>query len=321
MSMMDRAATDFSDILDDCLTRIQSGKASVESCLREFPQHADALAIDLKLASQVQATLAPNGPTKSFATNSKIRLLNRLQASSRHAARQKPRPSSRRRRRWKPAYALVSIIFAIVLVSTSAGVAWASSSALPGDTLYGVKRGVEEARLALTLSSTGDAALLNAFTDERLEELETLLALGRDADAVTAIAAYEANLERLIDQVVEIAQADGEPSLDEIEGRLDHHAEVLERVMQKAPPQAQAALAGAKEKSQHGKAVVEYLRQGGDPSDLAPGQLKKATPQPGDDQDPEAQKKVKTPKIKDKDKTPGPPPWANPNGEDDLEIE
>lgn len=317
--MMDKAATDYSEILDDCLSRIHSGEASVESCLREFPQYAEVLTIDLELAKQVHAFLAPPAPTKSFTANSRVRLLNRLRSASKTAITQKPK-AVRRRLRWgRPAYALMSLLLAIIMISTSAGVAWASSDALPGDFLYGVKRGVEETRLALTLSPIGDVSLLNAYTAERLEELETLLALGRDTDAITAIETYEDMLARMIDQVVEVAQAEHDTAFEQIEASLTHHEQVLERIKEKASPQAQAALLKAKEKSQHGKAVVEYLRQGGNPSDLAPGQLKKISPQPGEDQDPESQKKDKTPKNKEKDKTPGPPPWAESKDKDEIE--
>ena len=58
----------------------------------------------------------------------------------------------------------------------------ASASSLPGDGLYGVKLGWEQARLALTFNDDTQKELENEFENERLDEVESLLGEGREED-------------------------------------------------------------------------------------------------------------------------------------------
>ena len=51
------------------------------------------------------------------------------------------------------------------------GVVSASAGALPGDGLYGLKRGLEEVRLVLTIDPQAETDLLSQYADERLEEI------------------------------------------------------------------------------------------------------------------------------------------------------
>ena len=58
----------------------------------------------------------------------------------------------------------------------------ASASSLPGDGLYGLKRGWEQARLALSFNDDTRQELEGEFEDERLDEVESLLGEGREED-------------------------------------------------------------------------------------------------------------------------------------------
>ncbi len=58
----------------------------------------------------------------------------------------------------------------------------ASASSLPGDGLYGLKRGWEQARLALSFNDGTRQELESEFEDERLDEVESLLGEGREED-------------------------------------------------------------------------------------------------------------------------------------------
>ncbi|MGH3343727.1 MAG: DUF5667 domain-containing protein [Carbonactinosporaceae bacterium] len=55
------------------------------------------------------------------------------------------------------------------------GIAAASTSALPGDTLYGVKRSVEGMQLSLAGSATGEGNRYLSLADTRLDEVEAVL--------------------------------------------------------------------------------------------------------------------------------------------------
>jgi hypothetical protein len=72
----------------------------------------------------------------------------------------------------------------------------AARSALPGETLYGVKTSFEQARLGLVGSAAGRARLRLEFASQRLSDLNALIAAGRYQQ--TSAAALE--FERLLNQ-------------------------------------------------------------------------------------------------------------------------
>ena len=77
-----------------------------------------------------------------------------------------------------PALPRLAITLAVVaiMVLTSTGLVSASSGALPGDQLYGVKRSWEDLRLLLALQPRDGYLLESEFEQERLDETEGLLA-------------------------------------------------------------------------------------------------------------------------------------------------
>ncbi len=302
-------------ILDDCISRLQSGEDAVDALRRDYPQHVQDLAPLAEIARQMQTDFHAPAPSENFARNSKIRLLNHLRAAHVPTTAAKSRAHSSKRFSWRPARAIATLFIAFMLAITSTGLAWASSDALPGDVLYPVKRSVEEIRLGITFSKSGDAELLNAFTTERMDEIEALIFAGRDEYLAETLEDYEAMLDRLVVQVTALNQTEDQGALEDLAFNLSHQIQVLERVKTNVPENLQAKMEEVKEQTQHGKDVVETIRQGGNPSDLAPGQIKKQTPQSDPDEESQGLSKTKTPKPK-KEKTPGPPPWANPGDQD-----
>src|SRR5207245_10732202 len=67
----------------------------------------------------------------------------------------------------------------------------ASDNSLPGDPLYGIKLGVERARLATTFDSAARVRLELQFADVRLAEAQRLFAAGRVKDGVRGMAEYD----------------------------------------------------------------------------------------------------------------------------------
>lgn len=74
-------------------------------------------------------------------------------------------------RTWTFVYTRFALVAVCILVLLT-GTAYASSSAIPGDVLYPVKRAVEDTRVKLASSSETKAKLQVQFTEERLQELE-----------------------------------------------------------------------------------------------------------------------------------------------------
>jgi hypothetical protein len=76
--------------------------------------------------------------------------------------------------------AVVVLVILLLAGGLVTGVS-ASSASLPGDTLYGVKRGWEQIRLALTTDATAKTELIQSFEQERQRELSALRSIGRSA--------------------------------------------------------------------------------------------------------------------------------------------
>ena len=308
---MDEMSNTKAEILDICLTRIQSSDSKIEDCLKEFPHHAGAVAPLLEIAIDVRSSLAPSDPSNAFISTSYVRFLNRLRIAQKQPYEVKKKRFQPRKRIWRPAYSLASILVVFALLMTSVGVAYASSDALPGDVMYGVKRGIEEARLALTWSPTGDSELLMGFADERLAEIESLIAAGREEDIEVSLAGYEDIIDHLVNLAEEIPLSAVPGSLEHVVTNINRHIDTLERVRAQVPAAAQKGIDRALDHSRHGQEVIQQVRAGESPSDLAPGQQKK-TPDltDGNQEDNRGKSTKKTPKPKREDKTPGPPPWV-----------
>jgi len=78
------------------------------------------------------------------------------------------------RPRWQRAYAVAAVFAMLAFASTS--VLAASQRALPGDVLYAVKRGTEQARLLLATSPEATAGVHAEIALERAEEAQLLAA-------------------------------------------------------------------------------------------------------------------------------------------------
>jgi len=75
----------------------------------------------------------------------------------------------------------VVIVTTILSLISGAGAVYASSDALPGDTLYPVKTWVEDVQLAIAPEDV-DAGLLIRFAEHRVEEAIELIHEGRFKD-------------------------------------------------------------------------------------------------------------------------------------------
>jgi hypothetical protein len=236
------------------------------------------------LALRVRVSLAPPPVRAAFKAAARWRLLHRLphvpmQAPSRH------RPAMGMLRRL--AFATASVLLAFSL--GTAGVAYAAQEAIPGDTLYGVKRGIETARYSLTENPQSQAALLSDLAAERMREIQALADDRRDALLAPTLSDYLETLDRL--QAVGCTSVTSAQVLAQASARVQQHQQALERLLGQVPSQAVPAIERAIERTSHSHEVLEALQQGESPSDLAPGQDKekergpKRTPGPPDGKD------------------------------------
>jgi len=248
--------------------------------LASSPPASDDLRPLVALAAELRGTLAPAASTEATRHRVQARVLRRVRAQT-PAARRRPATERRRPLILRPAYAIAGLAVALML-TFSTGAAYAAESTLPGDTLYPVKLGLEEARLAFSPTVAGDAALAASFADRRLAEIETLTAHGRWRDVERALDAYPTFVDDLVR--LEALIADPDEAAD-VEAQLAHHLEVLERVRSEAPEAAQPALLHALERAGRGHQEVKTRQEKDKPDHVAPGQEKKGTESPGNSGD------------------------------------
>ncbi len=221
------------------------------------------------LALRVRVSLAPPPARAAFKAAARWRLLHRLPRLPVRAP-SPLRPAMGMLRRL--AFAAASVLLAFSL--GTAGVAYAAQEAIPGDTLYGVKRSIETARYALTENPQSQAALLSDLAAERMREIQALADDGRDALLAPTLSDYVQTLDRLQSVADALPLNLQMQVLAQASARVQQHEQVLGRLLGQVPIQALPAIEQAIERTSHSHEVLEALQQGESPSDLAPGQDK-----------------------------------------------
>jgi hypothetical protein len=146
-------------------------------------------------------------------------------------------------RTWRRRVA-VSVAFAAILLVPAS---FASGSAMPGDPLYPLKRGLEKVRLVAALSPGADAETRTSIADVRLEELEGLLQAGEFGRVPEALVALQ---QAVLDaqQAVAAARARGADSTEiaALESRLEGlkyvQAQAIAKALSGLPPATQKSI-------------------------------------------------------------------------------
>ena len=157
-------------ILMEALDLLEQGMGAEEIVTR-YPGRAAELRPFLLTASAL-TTLAHQPPLVAQAQSKRVF----LESTDLIALGNSRSPGGRLRRLVASALAVL-----LVLLLGGAGLVSASSAAVPGDALYPTKRWAEDVRLNLTANSETAAALREQFRQERIGEVEQLLADGRAA--------------------------------------------------------------------------------------------------------------------------------------------
>lgn len=170
-------------VLESCLELIQSGQETVDSVLTQYPNLADVLRPELETALWLGEKNKILEPRPGFVYASRGRLISQVQQEN-GFDKAHPRfwlfglDGQFRPDKLTLQIALVALLMIVLVISTS-GIALASQSAIPGNTLYPVKISIENAELALTSSPIGDARLHIEFAQRRLAEVQSLVLEGK----------------------------------------------------------------------------------------------------------------------------------------------
>jgi hypothetical protein len=166
---------DFYDILEACLQGLDNG-AELESLLARYPEHAAALRPSLEASIQARR-MAVSAPPEEVLRRGRAKFLQ-------HAAELRERKSAPIiwPRRVIPIFQRLAITLGLtaVFLASGTGLVSASSSALPGENLYPVKRSWEDVRLFFTFREDQRISLESEFENERLQEVSDLITEGRD---------------------------------------------------------------------------------------------------------------------------------------------
>jgi hypothetical protein len=155
-------------ILTKCLESIRTRRATIEDCVQQYPEF-------LELGSLLHAALdVYTLPKVEMTPSSKSLMRQRILAH--YDAQPIRKPVRTPRFNWRvwlrPAIAFVTTL--IVLFAGGSSLIQAASLAVPGDTLYGLKRATEQVQLSLATGESRSAAL-DQIANTRLNELTLLV--------------------------------------------------------------------------------------------------------------------------------------------------
>jgi hypothetical protein len=163
------------EALEICLQEIETG-ADLESVLSRYPDLADELRPILE-ASAGAKNMAIPAPSPAVVQRNRAKVLQ-------HAARMREANIKSPRRFWFASLRRLAVTLAVValLFVSGTGLVGASSNTLPGDNLYPVKRTWEGVRLFFTFNPMEREALEVEHENERLHEVQEVLAEGRSTE-------------------------------------------------------------------------------------------------------------------------------------------
>jgi uncharacterized membrane protein YgcG len=161
------------DVLEICLQELENG-ADLKTVLASYPDLASELRPILKASIQARMrSVDLPAPSSEVVRRGRAKLLKR--ASEMREAKVSPR------KRMIPLFQRLALSFSLtaVFLASGTGLVGASSTALPGEHLYPVKRTWEDVRLFFTFNPDRKGLLESEFETERLDEVDELLIEGR----------------------------------------------------------------------------------------------------------------------------------------------
>ena len=166
-------AEEFAALVDDTRAPLRpvSNESAASASARELDRLVGVVAVMRREASADEAAR----PQPAFAADLRERLMAEaveVLTPQQAALVLPPRTRGTRERR------LVAAATAAVLLGGTAGIAAAAQGSLPGEALYPIKRGIEDARVGLATSPGAEGRQLLAHASDRLAEVQGLVAAG-----------------------------------------------------------------------------------------------------------------------------------------------
>ena len=162
------------DILEVCLKEVENG-VDLETVLARYPEQAAELRPILQASMNAKKMAVPE-PSADVVRRNRAKLLQ-------HAAQMRETQPAAPAKRWFPSFQRLAVALGLILLFFMSGTSLvrASSSALPGDSLYSVKRSWEDVTLFFAFDAEEHESLEIEFENERLAEIKDLFTSGRSA--------------------------------------------------------------------------------------------------------------------------------------------
>jgi hypothetical protein len=188
----------FDLILEDCLSRIDRGE-SLPEVVDSYPALESHLEPLLRVALMGRSLPKPVPSSDGFRIGKNIVLaeMNKIQQTNTFRQNRYNPDLSRLTKRWlgritrliqvkrttslTPIYRFAVVGLVLILMGGFLTVN-ASASSLPGDVLYDLKLGLEQARIFFTFDQDARQDLALEFENERVSEVELLLETGREEE-------------------------------------------------------------------------------------------------------------------------------------------
>ena len=144
---------------------------------------------------------------------------------------------------------LTAILLALAVSFGGAGATvYAAQAALPGDVLYPVKIGLEDAQVALSANEATGAQLRLDLAQRRMEETIALIAQGRYGDVHAAASRLESDAHQATEAFGAVAQVDPDYArtlVESLDTALARHAQVFSNLLVTLPDEARPAVSRA----------------------------------------------------------------------------
>lgn len=197
-------SSELEEIVELCVSEIETGRATVQDCLSTYPHLAAQLEPILRTAASLFATRLPAMDPLGFQIIQK-RVLSHAAKLQRETRKSGTPSFVRLVLRLALAAALI-----VLIAGVESGLLIASASSLPGEPLYVLKRASEGVHLAFTQGSARRAELYIFFAQRRLNEAMQQHRKGQHWDE-SVLGDLSANLQAAVD---ELAQSGGATTQD-----------------------------------------------------------------------------------------------------------
>ncbi len=233
----------FDDILGICLDRIMVKGDTIEQCLESYPEQAVELEPLLRAAVSAVKASSHIEPRPEFQRLAKHRLLSAIEEKGKKRAEHRM-PLWGWQRRW--AVALTAVL---VLILVGAGTVTASTSSLPGDTLYPVKTATEKVQGFFTFGSEAKANFHMKLAQRRLNEIKSLVEGNRSVPQ-SVLARMDAETDGAIEMLSRSKKVRKE-SIDRLTELTSNQKTELLELMEEAPSTVKWNLQEALKRSEH----------------------------------------------------------------------